>query len=173
MTRLRQKPCGPLLAAMVRRLNRFDSRRLEQRIVNGRLLTSLLRGHVVCPGAEIEPHNYWLFPAIVADPKKSIAALEAAGFDATQAQSMRAIEAPGDRPKLDPENTKNALERMILIPCWAGIPEAELRRMAEVLIRVESETTRIESLKVTLQPTDTAYGDRNAETAEECADVNR
>jgi dTDP-4-amino-4,6-dideoxygalactose transaminase len=158
MCRLRQQPCGPLLASMERRIASFDHRRIAERTANGKLLTALLRGHVACPGAEVEPHNYWLFPVLVTDAAKTLTALEAAGFDATQVQSMRPIEAPPDRPELAPVRVTEALEHMILVPCYPGMPEAELRRMAEVLIRVEKETSNVSALKVTLQPADTVYG---------------
>lgn len=157
MGRLRQRPCTPLLALMARRFNRFDHARIAQRTANGKLLTSLLRGHVVCPGAEVEPHNYWLFPVLMTDPAKALTALAEAGFDATQVQSMRAIEAPADRSELDPVRIREALEHMILVPCYPGIPEAELGRMADVLIRVERESAKVSALKVTMQPADTVY----------------
>jgi dTDP-4-amino-4,6-dideoxygalactose transaminase len=157
MRRLRLQPCGPLLASMARRFANFDHRRIAQRTANGKLLTALLRGHVVCPGAEIEPHNYWLFPVLVTDTAKMLTALADASFDATQVQSMRPIEAPTDRPELAPVRVTEALAHMILVPCYPGMPEAELKRMAEVLIRVERETSNASALKVTLQPADTVY----------------
>lgn len=157
MRRLRQRPSAPLLAAMARRFARFDHPRIARRTANGKLLTDLLRGHVVCPGADVEPHSYWLFPVLVTDPARTIAALAEAGFDATQAQTMRAIETPPDRPELDPVRVKDALAHMILVPCWPGIPEAELRRMADVLIRIEKDLGNVESLKVTSYPADTVY----------------
>ncbi len=158
MRRLRQRPCGPLLASMARRLSQFDSERIRQRTANGRLLADLLRGKVSCPGADVVPHNYWLFPAIVADPQRTISALEAAGFDATQAQSMQACPAPPDRPDLDPVNVREVLKHMILLPCYPGIPEAELRRMAEVVIEIEKSAASVQSLRVTLQPAETQVG---------------
>ena len=158
MDRLRQQPCGPLLASMARRFANFDHRRIAERTSNGKLLTNLLRGQVVCPGAEVEPHNYWLFPVMVTDTAKMLHALAEAGFDATQAQSMRAIDAPPNRPDLEPVRACEVLEHMLLVPCYPGMPEAELRRMAEVLIRVEKETSLVSALKVTMQPADTVYG---------------
>ncbi len=148
----RLQPCGPLLASLARRFANFDHRRIAERTANGKLLTALLRGHVVCPGAEVEPHNFWLFPVLVTDTAGALTALADAGFDATQVQSMRPIEAPPDRPELAPVRVTEALEHMILVPCYPGIPEAELRRLAEVLIRVEKETSNVSALKVTLQP---------------------
>ena len=49
MRRLRQQPCGPLLASMARRFANFDHARIKQRTANGKLLTALLRGKVTCP----------------------------------------------------------------------------------------------------------------------------
>jgi len=54
MTRLRQRPCGPLLASMARRFACFDHERIEQRVANGRYLASQLRGRVPCPAADVE-----------------------------------------------------------------------------------------------------------------------
>jgi perosamine synthetase len=157
MGRLRQQPCGPLLASLARRFANFDHARIRQRTANGKLLTALLRGKVICPGAEVEPHNYWLYPVLVTDPAKTLTALAEAGFDATQVQTMRPIDAPPDRPELTPTRVADALPHMILVPCYPGIPEAELRRMADVLIRVEGEAGKVSALKATLQPADTAY----------------
>lgn len=170
MRRLRQRPCGPLLASMQRRLANFDANRIAQRTANGRLLAKLLHGKVVCPGTEVDRHNYWLFPAMVTDPAKAIAALESAGFDATHVQSMSAIDAPPDRPELGPMRAKELLEHMILVPCYPGIPESELRRMAAVLIEVESKSSRVEALKVTFRPAETIYDSGSAATRQACAD---
>jgi dTDP-4-amino-4,6-dideoxygalactose transaminase len=146
-----------LLATLARRLANFDAARIQQRTANGKLLAELLRGHVDCPAADLEPHNYWLFPVLVSDRAKAIAALAEAGFDATMVTSMRPIDAPADRPELTPTHTADALEHMILVPSWPGIPEAELRRMAAVLIEVERQSGKVEALKVTRQPADTMY----------------
>ena len=162
---LRQRPCGPLLAAMARRFATFDHARIQVRTANGKLLTNLLRGHVFCPGAEVEPHNYWLFPILVTDPAKTLDALAAAGFDATQVQTMVAIAAPPDRPELEPVQVKDALQHMVLVPCYPGLPESELRRMADVLIKIEKETSLVTALKVTMQPGDTLAGPRSAPAA--------
>ena len=105
----------------------------------------------------MEPHNFWLFPVLVSDPQKMLSSLAEAGFDATQVQTMRPIDAPADRLELTPTRVADALAHMILVPCYPGIPEAELRRMAEALIRVEAETSKVSALKGTLQPAETAY----------------
>ncbi len=157
MGRLRQQPSGPLLASLARRIANFDHARIRQRTANGKLLTSLLRGKLVCPGAEVEPHNYWLFPVLATDPTKTLTALAEAGFDATQVQTMRPIEAPPDRPELTPLRVADSLPHMILVPCYPGIPEAELRRMADVLIHIEGEASSVSALKVTLQSVDTVH----------------
>src|SRR5262249_17005104 len=91
-----------------------------------------------CPAADAERHTFWLFPAVVRDPARAIDALTRAGFDASQGQSLVALPAPPDRPELEPVRAQETLAHMILLPCYAGMPAAELRRMAGVLIRAES-----------------------------------
>ncbi len=51
--------------------------------------------------------------------------------------------------------------------------ESELRRMAEVLIRVEAETSRVTALKVTMQPAETVYNNGGSgATPKACAEIN-
>jgi dTDP-4-amino-4,6-dideoxygalactose transaminase len=145
MTRLRQRPSAPLLALLERRLSRFDHQRLAERAENGRLLKDRLSGHFFCPGAEVEAHSYWLFPVMVAEPRRAIAELAAAGFDAATADSMTAVPAPAERPELDPANVRAALAKIILLPCYPGIPRPELVRMADVLIRSEAAASKVVS----------------------------
>ena len=123
----------------------------------------------------MEPHNYWLYPVLVTDPARTLTALAEAGFDATQVQTMRPIEAPPDRPELTPVRVADALPHMILAPCYPGIPEAELRRMAEVLIQIEGEAGQVSALKVTLQAADTAYSreKKDAELLQEHEQLTR
>ncbi len=103
---------------MARRFANFDHARIAQRTANGKLLTGLLHGHVACPGAEVEPHNYWLFPVLMTDTPRVLAALVEAGFDATQVQSMCAIDAPPDRPELTPKRRDQLF--MSFVPGYHG-----------------------------------------------------
>lgn len=139
MRRFRQRPCAALLAVLARRLRRFDRRRVAERAALGRLLAERLGGAYLCPGTAVEPHVHWLFPVLADEPRRVIAALADAGFDATQATTMTAIDPPPDRPELAPARGREAIEKMVFIPCYAGLPRSEAERLAAVLLRLARE----------------------------------
>ena len=148
--RLRQQPSAPLLAVLQRRLRHYQRQRIERRTANGRLLAELLRGHVYCPGANVDRHNFWLFPAMVDDPDGAIAALAQSGFDVTQASSMRAVDTPPGRSHLDPAAARQALKKIILLPCYPEMPRREIERMASALIAWRNRQSHLTSMKVRL-----------------------
>src|SRR5262249_31036689 len=135
---IRQRPCGPLLAMLLRRLRRFDPQRVAARTPGGRVLARRPGEAVLRPGAEVQPHQYWLVSVMVEEPKEAIAALFAAGFDATRASSMRPIDPPPDRPELDPVCGREAIDKMVFVPCYADLPHAEVERMAQVLLDLKA-----------------------------------
>ncbi len=86
-------------------------------------------------------HDYWVFPILVDEPLRVIAALRRAGFDASNLPSSRAVAAPADRPKLEPVVARDALARLVVLPCQAAMPRAELAREARVLERVLAQSS--------------------------------
>ncbi|MBI2190924.1 MAG: DegT/DnrJ/EryC1/StrS family aminotransferase [Planctomycetes bacterium] len=136
--RIRRQPSAPLLALLERRLQRFDPRLLDRREDRGRALARLLPEALPAPGAELPHHTFWLFPVLAADPGRLILALRSAGFDATQGQSLTVVPTPPGRSDLDPVVARQSLARMVHLPCYPGMREADLRRMAEVLRREAS-----------------------------------
>lgn len=129
---LRQQPSLPLLRLLARRITTYRDAELDLRTARGRLLQSLLPAGS-CPGANAELHSFWVFPVRVGDSSATIAALQQAGFDATASNSLRPVESPADRPELKPCIARNALLSVIYVPLYAAIPEAEIRRLADVL----------------------------------------
>jgi perosamine synthetase len=138
--RIRQQPSAPLLALLLRRLRRFDRRRLEQRSRLGERLCRLLEHSTFCPGACAANHTHWVFPILASDPAGVIAALREAGFDATQGHSMAVIPAPADRRELTPHCAMEALARIVYLPVYPEMPERELERMAKVVLRVAGQS---------------------------------
>ena len=134
--RIRQRPPGPLLALLRRRLAGYVVRRLARRTANGQLLVSLLDGAVVCPGREMSPHSHWVFPILAQDPQRVIAALRKAGFDATQGESMCVVPPPPDRPEVIPSTAVDLLAKIVYLPNYPEIPERAVRKMAKVVLRV-------------------------------------
>jgi len=132
--RIRQQPSAPLLAVMGKRLSAFDSNRLANQISKGKLLVELLDGNLRCPGANVDPHTYWVVSVLVDDPGRAIAALRREGFDATQGQSLCVVHPPGDRRELVPTAAEQALSKIVYLPFYPEMPVRALRRMAEVLL---------------------------------------
>lgn len=134
-SRIRRQPSAPLLALLRRRLRTLDAGHLARRVAKGKFLAELLREHVECPAAEVDPHSYWAFPIVVDDPTRVMATLEQAGFDSTQGHNLTAGTPPADRPELDPSASRDVLSRMIYLPCYPEMPDRTLRQMARVVLQ--------------------------------------
>jgi dTDP-4-amino-4,6-dideoxygalactose transaminase len=136
---IRQQPSAPLLALLLRRLRRFDRRRLARRTALGQRLARLLADKVSCPNAAAAVHSHWVFPILVEDPVETIAALREAGFDATQGGSMAAVPPPAGRADLTPRCAVNFLAQAVYLPIYPEMPDDVLEKMAGV---VASAATR-------------------------------
>ena len=121
---IRKQPCTPLLAVLKRRLQRFNSKRLERHVKKGRKLAELLKENVFCPGAESSPHTYWVFPVLVNEPGGLIEHLARAGFDATQGQSLCVVPPPTDRPELKARMAEDILAKIVFLPFYPELPAA-------------------------------------------------
>lgn len=131
--KLRKRPSTPMLSTMLRRLRRWEAEELRARSRAGDTLRSALEGAVSCPGIGNERHSYWVFPVLVDDPKQAMLALRRAGFDGTNLPRSEAVAAPEGRPHLDPSTARDVLDRMIVLPCYPGLPAGELIREADVV----------------------------------------
>jgi dTDP-4-amino-4,6-dideoxygalactose transaminase len=131
--KLRKRPPAGMLALLERRIARFDPAALASRMRAGRLLEEALGDAVVCPGAANDPHFFWVFPILAREPQQLIHRLRRAGFDAATLGRSATVPAPPDRPELDPKVAREALQRLVVLPCHGGMPDRELRRLAEAV----------------------------------------
>ncbi len=134
MAQIRRQPSAPLLAVLDRRLRSYNRLRWQRHAEKGRKLTNLLKQSVSCPGADMTPHTYWVFPVAVDDPKRLMEDLVRAGFDATQGQSMCVVPPPSDRPSSRAGVAEQLLPNIIFLPFYPELTEPESRRMAEVVL---------------------------------------
>jgi len=81
---LRRRPSAPLLAVLADRLRSFDADRLRRRAERGEDLAGRLPPWLFHPGDRARERTHWVFPVLADDPAALIAALRAAGFDATR-----------------------------------------------------------------------------------------
>ena len=135
LTAIRRRPAAPMLRLLRRRLCRFNARRLVERAQKGRHLLQALGSRASVPGSALVRHTHWLFPVVVSQPEMLIATLRAAGFDATQGESLCVVPAPDDRPEIFPVTAARLLEKIVFVPAYGRMPDRELRRMAAVIAR--------------------------------------
>jgi dTDP-4-amino-4,6-dideoxygalactose transaminase len=139
---IRQQPCAPLLRLIERRLRTFDETRQIRRTQRGRQLADQLGGSAACPGLASSPHVFWVFPLLADSPDAVIALLRRHGFDATQGQSLVALEAPPGREEDCPHTTQHMTERLLFLPFYNAMPDCELHRMANVLVACRTVASR-------------------------------
>jgi perosamine synthetase len=133
---LRFQPSTAMLALLNRRLEEFDIQAIRARTNKGETLRDLIGGSVAMPAQANSHHDYWVFPLIVDEPRKFIDGLRAEGFDAADLPRSQHIAAPKDRPELEPEVAAHVMRDLVVIPCYDTMPDAELKRQAEVIKRL-------------------------------------
>ncbi len=130
---MRIQPSGLMLWMINRRLNMFSVTEIEERAGKGRLLTSLIDKSARLPGQASSHHDYWVYPVLVRNPKKLISALREEGFDAADLPRSQHIAAPESRPELEPKAAAALMRDIVILPCYAGMPDTEIKRQAKVL----------------------------------------
>jgi len=135
---IRQVPCTALVNLLARRLETFDDKRPKVRELRGALLVREIDGAVECPGGDVRPHLYWIFPIAADDPLAVQQRLFEQGFDSTQGQSMIVVDPPAGRESLEPVHARRLLPRILYLPFYDSIPERELQRIAGVVRKAAS-----------------------------------
>jgi len=130
---VRRRPSAALLALLRRRLLRFHPAQHAARRTAARTLREALGDAVPLPGIANEDHSFWVFPVAPEDPAGVMARLRAAGFDAAPFARWTALAPPDDRPKLAPDVARETLRRLLILPCYPGMPRQELLRQAAIV----------------------------------------
>ncbi len=133
---LRFQPSTAMLALLSRRLEEFDIQAIRVRTNKGEKLRDLIGASVAMPAQANTHHDYWVFPLVVDEPRKFIDGLRAEGFDAADLPRSQHIAAPKDRPELEPQIAADVMRDLVVIPCYDTMPDAELKRQAEVIKRL-------------------------------------
>ena len=131
---IRRRPSAPLLRLLTRRLNSSDEHREQLRSARGYRLAEALRESIECPTASENPHGFWVFPLVVDDPELIRRLLLKHGFDSTQGQSMIVVSPPPDRLGNVAMQAQTLLSRLLLLPFYSSLPDAELDRMVRVIL---------------------------------------
>jgi perosamine synthetase len=130
---IRQRPSAPLLALLERRIRRFDPETIARRTAAARLAIERMPA-VRRPGDQAPDHSHWVFPILHEKPEDLQQSLWRQGFDATRgATSLCVVDPPADRPELDPVEARQAFQRFLYLPVYAGVSRRCIERLASVL----------------------------------------
>jgi dTDP-4-amino-4,6-dideoxygalactose transaminase len=131
---LRQQPSAAMLHLMNRQFARFSLNEIAARTEAGNYLRSLLEAHVRLPAIANAHHDYWAFAMLMDNPKDYIAKLRREGFDACTLNRSQHIPAPPGREGLEPIIAAKTMRDMVVLPCYAAMPKAEMKRLADAVI---------------------------------------
>jgi dTDP-4-amino-4,6-dideoxygalactose transaminase len=139
---IRRRPSPPLLATLARRLRRFDPERIVRRTRTAEAARARLKALAV-PGAQAPSHSYWSFPVLSSAPDELLRHLRQHGFDATRgAWSLYAVPAAAARPEQTAPEAHDAMRRVVYLPVYPQVPEAELVRLLAVADDFERSRSR-------------------------------
>ena len=120
--RFRQRPHGALVGLLWRRLREHSRAQVEARQRHGDRIVAALEGARV-PGRTLPDNTHWIFPVTLDDPEAALEALRRLGFDGLPGLSnLVCLEAPPERPDLDPYRAREIVEKSVLVPVRPSIP---------------------------------------------------
>jgi dTDP-4-amino-4,6-dideoxygalactose transaminase len=132
--KIRHRPSAALLALMGRRLAAADGSRIAARVRAALDLRARIGTSCELPGGDAPFHSYWVFTLASARPQELVARLAEAGFDATQAATLRTVPAPPGRPESEPRAAQEILARTLYVPLYPEMSTRAIERLARVLL---------------------------------------
>jgi perosamine synthetase len=132
-SKMRQQCSATLLWLMNRRLSAYRSNDIAKRQAKGRALTALIAPKHALPAQANAHHDYWVYPLLPEEPKRLIQALRSAGFDASDLPRSQHIAAPPGRAELEPHVAAQVMRDIVIVPCYASMPDSELQRQAKIV----------------------------------------
>jgi perosamine synthetase len=133
LAKMRFQCSATLLHMMNSRLQSYTSSDVVDRQVKGQKLTGLIGTALKLPAQSNAHHDYWVYPLLVKNPKAMIKSLRLAGFDAADLPRSQHIAAPADRIELEPETAAGVMRDIVIVPCYAKMPDSELQRQATII----------------------------------------
>jgi len=133
---IRKRPCTPLLALMKRRFEHSQMQYYQAQSERGKILYTKVRQYYSCPGDGASNHIYWVFPIIVNKEKEVeglITLLRKNGFDATNRQSLIAIDDTHQKTANTASKAEQLIKTMIYLPCYKEMPLKEIERLGLLL----------------------------------------
>jgi len=129
---IRQRPSRALLALLARRLERFDSSRIDERRQAGKAFMDRLPDENLL-GRDANDHSYWVFPILSEDADQLVKFLWSRGFDATRGQSSMVVV---DSPCADAKKPAKVIEaygKLLYLPISGELCVGDAGRLLDAL----------------------------------------
>jgi dTDP-4-amino-4,6-dideoxygalactose transaminase len=123
---------------MKRRFEGNHSQRYQAQTERGKMLHGFASKYYSCLGDGASNHIYWVFPIVankVEEVDGLIALLRKNGFDATNRQSLIAVEEAPQKSAYTASKAAQLIKSMIYLPCYDGMPMKEVKRLGLLLER--------------------------------------
>ena len=148
---IRHQPALPQMALLRRRLQQYRRTHLDGRCQAGNHLNQNLPPGLRSAGFRNPHHTWWLFPVSVENQLALVEELRDAGFDATASSTQLCALAGEYGPAPD---CANFMDGTVYVPVYAGMPDATLDRMAEIIRNhgVTLEPAAVEETELTPVP---------------------
>jgi dTDP-4-amino-4,6-dideoxygalactose transaminase len=138
LRQIRHRPSAALLSLLERRIRRFDHETIVRRTAAARLAIEQMPA-IRRPGAQAPDHTHWVFPIFHEEPEELRRFLGTKGLDATRgATSLCVVDPPADRPELEPMEARQAFQRLLYLPVYAGLPRRHIERLAAAVREFEA-----------------------------------
>ncbi len=138
LRQIRHRPSAALLSLLERRIRRFDPETINRRTAAARLAIDQMPA-TRRPGAHAPDHTHWVFPILHEDPEGLQRFLWTKGFDATRgATSLCVVDPPESRPELEPAEARQAFQRLLYLPIYAGVPQRHIERLTSAVREFEA-----------------------------------
>lgn len=137
-SKIRMRPCYPLLSLLQRKLERFNPSTIRERQMAA---TSVSRRmpHICRPGSDNTMHTHWVYPIRSANPDGLMQHLWDLGLDATRgASSLYVVAAPDSASHLEPRNARHAMSQVLYLPVYPEAPERDLSRLVQAVTAFEA-----------------------------------
>jgi perosamine synthetase len=133
LTGIRQRPCAPLLWLLHRRLHRFRTETIAERIHDAREVLDSVQASAPL-GAAAGIHSHWVVAVRFPSPDAVVARLWARGIDGTRGTtSLGVVTPPPHRPETEPLRARQAMQEVVYLPSYPGMPHFAVRRMRTTL----------------------------------------
>ena len=93
-----------------------------------------------------------VFTLATARPQELVARLAQAGFDATQAATLRCVPAPAGRPESEPRAAQEILARTLYVPLYPEMSARAIERLARVLLDAAGREPAARGASLELSP---------------------